>query len=182
MWLWTRICSSFTAWVGRFSRFFASRISRLFASRSGSETIRSPSQLPSRFCPPSFLLAMDRLMQMQHEQNAVDGSVLSFLPMHQTVFDLLSPTLFIVQRYQQSSSDEITSLWSVFSIRTTLWLLQFFGVEGEWLDTLKPLYFSARQKIQRDSPLAVALAVGNRNISQRFTDVLHGLMFVVALY
>ena len=168
--------------MGRFSRFFASRISRLFASRSGSETIRSPSQLPSRFCPPSFLLAMDRLMQMQHEQNAVDGSVLSFLPMHQTVFDLLSPTLFIVQRYQQSSSDEITSLWSVFSIRTTLWLLQFFGVEGEWLDTLKPLYFSARQKIQRDSPLAVALAVGNRNISQRFTDVLHGLMFVVALY
>ena len=168
--------------MGRFSRFFTSQISRLLAGRSGSQMMLSQSQLPPLFCPPSFLFVMDRLMQMQHEQSAVDSSALSLLPLHQTVFDLLSPVLFIIQRYQQSSSDYITSLWSVFAIRTILWLLQFFGVEGDWLETLKPLYFSARQRIQRDSALAVALAVGSRNISQRFTDVLHGLGFDVALY
>lgn len=116
-------------------------------------------------------------MQLQHQQEqqierqSEETDSKSLLPLHQTVFDLLSPVLFLVERFHGAASDETSIIWSTFQIRMASWLLHFFGIDGEWMKLLRTLFTSVQKEVNRDSLLAFAVGIGKEELSSEVFDV-----------
>lgn len=116
-------------------------------------------------------------MQLQHQQEqqierqSEETDSKSLLPLHQTVFDLLSPVLFLVERFHSAASDETSIIWSTFQIRMASWLLHFFGIDGEWMNLLRTLFTSVQKEVNRDSLLAFAVGIGKEELSSEVFDV-----------
>ena len=116
-------------------------------------------------------------MQLQHQQEqriereSEESASKSLLPIHQAVFDLLSPVLFLVERYHSAASDEASKIWSAFQIRMAAWLLHFFGIEGDWMKLLQKLFASVQSEVNQDSVLSSALGIGREELSKMAAEV-----------
>lgn len=112
---------------------------------------------------------IERQSEEKEEEEEEDSK--SLLPLHQTVFDLLSPVLFLVERFHGAASDETSIVWSTFEIRMASWLLHFFGIDGEWMKLLRSLFSSVQKEVNRNSLLSLALGIGKEELSKEVSDV-----------
>ena len=113
----------------------------------------------------------EQQIERQSEEKEEEEDSKSLLPLHQTVFDLLSPVLFLVERFHGAASDETSIVWSTFEIRMASWLLHFFGIDGEWMKLLRSLSSSVHKVVNRDSLLSLALGIGKEELSKEVSDV-----------
>lgn len=116
-------------------------------------------------------LQYQQQQQQQINQESETSEIPSMLPIHQTVFNLLSPVLFLVERFHRSANDETSICWSAFEIRMSVWLLHFFGIDGESMKLLRDLFSSIQNRVNRHSLLAFALGIGESELSKQILDV-----------